>query len=104
MFLINTRVRYKHSLFPSFNPLNQVYVFNDRGIITLRKSDFRFNPLNQVYVFNYEKLCIYTLQQSFLRFNPLNQVYVFNPFMMYVAIWKYYFSFNPLNQVYVFNH
>ena len=37
-----------------FNPLNQVYVFNEMIIkdkVYLKKND-SFNPLNQVYVFN----------------------------------------------------
>ena len=40
-----------------FNPLNQVYVFNEvvaeGGVVS---SDDGFNPLNQVYVFNLENL------------------------------------------------
>ena len=38
----------------SFNPLNQVYVFN--GGYAMRRTKIltkSFNPLNQVYVFNY---------------------------------------------------
>ena len=35
-----------------FNPLNQVYVFNEECITDFRKAYKGFNPLNQVYVFN----------------------------------------------------
>ena len=63
----------------SFNPLNQVYVFNEviayiNKIIYANKS---FNPLNQVYVFN-EKIEKIERKKSRESFNPLNQVYVFN--------------------------
>ena len=37
----------------SFNPLNQVYVFNPDYInVSMSPDNFGFNPLNQVYVFN----------------------------------------------------
>ena len=38
----------------SFNPLNQVYVFNRHadGARFADRMGTRFNPLNQVYVFN----------------------------------------------------
>ena len=38
----------------SFNPLNQVYVFNVHtdGGAGLQGQESSFNPLNQVYVFN----------------------------------------------------
>ena len=64
----------------SFNPLNQVYVFNSRyGYELLFRSAPGFNPLNQVYVFNLRRE---NQRTSFIYrndgFNPLNQVYVFN--------------------------
>ena len=38
---------------PSFNPLNQVYVFNLLQTVKLKQIIHSgFNPLNQVYVFN----------------------------------------------------
>ena len=41
----------------SFNPLNQVYVFNqEQRKQEQRRQDQRFNPLNQVYVFNFSPL------------------------------------------------
>ena len=39
--------------FPRFNPLNQVYVFNNYGKRNQGHcKQAGFNPLNQVYVFN----------------------------------------------------
>ena len=38
----------------------------------------RFNPLNQVYVFNNRKDSRYPCMSWLYSFNPLNQVYVFN--------------------------
>ena len=35
-----------------FNPLNQVYVFNDDELSWIYAVSSGFNPLNQVYVFN----------------------------------------------------
>ena len=37
-----------------FNPLNQVYVFNNMKVVVKVNVNFlsSFNPLNQVYVFN----------------------------------------------------
>ena len=44
----------KLDLWQSFNPLNQVYVFNTPGKHTKNTplKNPSFNPLNQVYVFN----------------------------------------------------
>ena len=61
---------------------------------------FGLNPLNQVYVFNQKHGGYYGLRGNGL--NPLNQVYVFNPTFFLGCIMNY-FSLNPLNQVYVFN-
>ena len=43
-----------HFLIISFNPLNQVYVFNEMVEVGWSQAELeaRFNPLNQVYVFN----------------------------------------------------
>ena len=62
-----------------FNPLNQVYVFNNAVLfpLILFIPMESFNPLNQVYVFNYV-LSSKTSQLPYDGFNPLNQVYVFN--------------------------
>ena len=62
-----------------------------------------FNPLNQVYVFNFLKLGKIILT-ALPGFNPLNQVYVFNDsYNFNKNIASKTFGFNPLNQVYVFN-
>ena len=62
----------------SFNPLNQVYVFNHKfeKFISSQRND-RFNPLNQVYVFNNIAFAWENYAKA-MCFNPLNQVYVFN--------------------------
>ena len=46
-----------------------------------------FNPLNQVYVFN-EIDCFYWNEMGRIRLNPLNQVYVFNQIMKSLLIWR----------------
>ena len=63
----------------SFNPLNQVYVFNKfvKNLVLDEKAE-GFNPLNQVYVFNHADGTVCMHPQLPARFNPLNQVYVFN--------------------------
>ena len=53
MFLIVLNFQKNYLMLMSFNPLNQVYVFNNIGdIIKLNDGNIGFNPLNQVYVFN----------------------------------------------------
>ena len=47
------------------------------GVLVFMFWEQRFNPLNQVYVFNNYDLFKYYRSRK-LRFNPLNQVYVFN--------------------------
>ena len=47
----------------------------------IRRASNRFNPLNQVYVFN-EQWTKDAMITSSLGFNPLNQVYVFNMMSM----------------------
>ena len=87
----------------SFNPLNQVYVFNLSRIVEAKTRSHRscFNPLNQVYVFNPQEFV--EKSKIYLGFNPLNQVYVFNTDRISAYETFINSSFNPLNQVYVFN-
>ena len=54
MFLIRNERQTDRQMGYGFNPLNQVYVFNN---LTQKEEDSAddiegFNPLNQVYVFN----------------------------------------------------
>ena len=51
----------------SFNPLNQVFVFNGKPYSSLM-SDCRrsgFNPLNQVFVFNGNQFSLSSLQKAY---------------------------------------
>ena len=66
-----------HQLYFSFNPLIQVYVFNNKMSKEVSKKLWGFNPLIQVYVFNEDDIYKYLSDYS-LCFNPLIQVYVFN--------------------------
>ena len=51
--LAERKARKERILSESFNPLNQVYVFNAIiSLMMLYLLTLRFNPLNQVYVFN----------------------------------------------------
>ena len=54
MFLIqNLRRLFRRLVLKSLNPLNQVYVFNEKLCSNdIEVEDESLNPLNQVYVFN----------------------------------------------------
>ena len=74
-----------------FNPLNQVYVFNNKTFQKYYRPTDGFNPLNQVYVFNIKNNSRKYLWKWATGFNPLNQVYVFN----YLDNQKYTMEFLP---------
>ena len=71
--------------------------------VKIAGSDEGFNPLIQVYVFNQEnKYQISALDAQ--SFNPLIQVYVFNTLSFSHVLARFMKSFNPLIQVYAFNY
>ena len=63
-----------------FNPLIQVFGFNDRRarLTEASKMSFRFNPLIQVFGFNQANILAWSACHASQRFNPLIQVFGFN--------------------------
>ena len=78
MFLMMKKKIDEKSNEAGFNPLIQVYVFNQRfDKLYPHLRSVCFNPLIQVYVFNFSRDILYC-QEINSCFNPLIQVYVFN--------------------------
>ena len=86
----------------SFNPLIQVYAFNWWKWIRIWDSKWCFNPLIQVYAFN--NVSRRKRISSSWSFNPLIQVYAFNLVSFVLKVTVFMIGFNPLIQVYAFNH